>query len=102
MLDMYITNATYADLDLNYVVGQGGNDIYENLGGVLDEAYTVALYKRKFRTGDNNRDKNITAGPNQFCFLLGHTWAYVNFTYADRTCLNLSINTSYYSNFRVA
>lgn len=62
----------------------------------------VALYKRKFRTGDNNRDKNITAGSNQFCFLLGSSWAYSNYIYNERICLNLTINTSYYSNFRVA
>lgn len=101
-MDMYITNSTFADQDLNYVQLQGGSDVYQNLGGAMDSGYTIALYKRKFRTGDNNRDKNVSAGSNNFCFILGSAWAYTNFTYSDRICLTLNIATSYYSNFRVS
>lgn len=99
---MHITNNSFADQDINYVQLQGGNDVFQSLGGALDATYTIALYKRKFRTGDNNRDKNISSGANNFCFILGNAWAYTNFTYADRICLNLNLATSYYSNFRVS
>jgi hypothetical protein len=101
-MDMYITNSSYATEDLNYVINQGGTDVFESLGGAITGGYTVALYKRKFRTGDNNRDLNVTGGVNTFCFILGKTWAYTNFTYDDRICLSLTVNTSYYSNFRVS
>lgn len=101
-MDMYIKNSSYATEDLNYAIDQGGTDVFENLGGAISGGYMVALYKRKFRTGDNNRDLNITAGANNFCFILGRTWAFTNFTYDDRICLSLTVNTSYYSNFRVS
>lgn len=101
-MDMYIKNGTYATEDLNYVDLQGGTDVFENLGGAVSGEYTVALYKRKFRTGDNNRDINITAGANLYCFFLGRTWAFTTFTYDDRICMNLTLTTSYYSSFRVS
>lgn len=99
---MYITNNSFADQDLTYVELQGGSDVYQSLGGALEGSYTVALYKRKFRTGDNNRDRNVSNGENNFCFILGNAWAYTNFSYADRICLRLNLATSYYSNFRVS
>lgn len=62
----------------------------------------VGLYKRKFLTGDNNRDIDISAGENTFCFLLGDAFAFTDFTFEERICLNLNLATSYYSNFRVS
>lgn len=101
-MDMYISNSSYAAEDLNYVDNQGGTDVFENLGGAISGGYMVALYKRKFKTGDNNRDINITAGDNFYCFILGRTWTFSTFIYEDRVCMNLTLTTSYYSNFRVS
>lgn len=101
-MDMYITNSSYALQDINYVDNQGGTDVFQDLGGATDGGYMVALFKRKFNTGDNNRDINLTAGANVYCFYLGSSWAYTNFTYDNRICLPLTLQTSYYSNFRVA
>ncbi len=101
-MDMYIMNNSYALKDIDYVVNQGGTDVFQNLGGASDGEYMVSLFKRKFKTGDNNRDINITSGSNVYCFYLGSSWAYTNFTYDNRICLPLSLKTSYYSNFRVS
>lgn len=101
-LDMYLTNSTNAALDLDYPVRQGGTDVTKDLGGANPTEYMVSLFKRKLSTGDNNRDVNITAGDNTFCFFLGRTWAYTSFLYDERVCLPLTISTSYYSNFRVS
>lgn len=100
--DMYATNSTYAVDDYDYPLNQGGDDITENMGGVDEAGYMIALYKRKFETGDNNRDRNITAGANEFCFILGDDFAYTTFTQSERVCLTLNLATSYYSNFRVS
>ena len=45
---MYATDSSNGDEDLNYPLNQGGNDIIENLGGVDESQYMIALYKRKF------------------------------------------------------
>lgn len=45
---MYATNDTYAVDDYDYPLNQGGDDITENLGGVDESQYMIALYKRKF------------------------------------------------------
>lgn len=34
-MDMYITNNSYAKGDLQYTIQQGGNDIYQTLGGAV-------------------------------------------------------------------
>lgn len=42
--------------------------------GAFDSAaYFVASYKRKFATGDINRDTVITSGNNTFCFIYGNS-----------------------------
>ena len=99
---MYATDSSNAMDDYDYVLNQGGNDVFENLGGVDESAYMIALLKRKFQTGDNNRDRNITAGANTFCFILGDNFVYTSFVQAERVCLQFNLTTSYYSNFRVS
>lgn len=98
---MFITNSTYAARDGSYIVNQGANDVYLNYGAFDPTAYLVCLFKRKFQTGDINRDTDVVSGNNTFCFILGNNIAYSSFTQTQRVCLNLSLTTSYYSNFRV-
>lgn len=101
-MDMFIVNGTYVKKDIDFVQNQGGTDVFQNLGGASDTEYMVALYKRKFKTGDNNRDINVTNGNNVYCVYLGTSWNYINFTYDNRICLPLVVNTSYYKNFRIS
>lgn len=61
----------------------------------------VAQYKRKFSTGDVNRDNVITAGNNTFCFILGDNLAFTTFVQIERVCLNFNLTTSYLSYFRI-
>ena len=91
IMDMYATNDSYAVDDYDYPLNQGGDDITENLGGVDESQYLIALYKRKFETGDNNRDRNLTSGTNTFCFILGDDFAYTSFTQSERVCLSFDL-----------
>ena len=79
---MYATDSSNALDDYDYVLNQGGGDVFENLGGVDESAYMISLLKRKFQTGDNNRDRNISAGANTFCFILGDAFAFTSFVQA--------------------
>jgi hypothetical protein len=87
VLDMYATDSSNAGEDLDYAENQGGSDVFENLGGVDESRYMIALLKRKFQTGDNNRDRNLTSGANTFCFILGDDFAFTSFVQAERVCL---------------
>lgn len=81
IMDMYMVNSTFANQDVNFTVNQGSTDTFLNLGGASTSLYMVGLFKRKFVTGDINRDINVAAGSNTFCFFLGSSWAYSGNTY---------------------
>lgn len=57
--DYFIKNSTSAKNDYDYVDYQGGNDIIRLSGALQSSSYLVASYKRKFSTGDVNRDTVI-------------------------------------------
>jgi hypothetical protein len=99
--DMFLTDSTHAKIDDSYVINQGSTDVYLNYGAYDPSAYFVCLYKRKFQTGDVNRDIDVSSGNNTFCFILGNNIAYSSFSPSQRICLNLTLTTSYYSNFRI-
>lgn len=61
---MFIESPTFADLDSNYVDLQGADDVTKNLGGVNSDSYMVSLFKRKFSTGDTNRDSILASDAN--------------------------------------
>jgi len=99
--DMFITDSTNANTDGSYAISQGASDVYLNYGAYNRNGYLVSLFKRKFKTGDLNRDTNISSGDNTFCFILGNNIAFTTFVQTQRICLDLKLKTSYYSNFRV-
>ena len=57
--DSYITDSSLAKDDYDYVTLQGGNDIIRLSGALQSSSYLVSSYKRKFSTGDLNRDNVI-------------------------------------------
>ncbi len=71
--------------------------------GAYDETgYLVASFKRKFSTGDVNRDTILDSGESRYCFIYGNSLAYNNFVQPERQCLDFTLKSNYLSNFRVA
>lgn len=58
---------------------QGGNDVVKVYGAYDETGYFAASYKRKFSTGDVNRDMIIEGGESRFCLIYGNSLAYVGF-----------------------
>ena len=54
--DYYATSASSAATDSSYVVNQGSPDLVTVLTAYDASAYFVGSFKRKFSTGDVNRD----------------------------------------------
>ena len=54
--DYYAVNASFSNADDKYVVGQGSQDLMTVLTAYDSSSYFVGSFKRKFLTGDVNRD----------------------------------------------
>lgn len=57
-----MVSASSANADLLYTIGQGSNDVFKVLTAYDSSAYMVGSFKRKFSTGDTNRDDILSAG----------------------------------------
>jgi hypothetical protein len=99
--DNFITNSSFANFDSSYVINQGGDDITTIMTAYDPNLYVVASYKRKFSTGDINRDIVVNSGDNIFCLYYGNSLAFTTaFSYSDYTCLGFHLTTQYSTNFR--
>lgn len=71
--------------------------------GAYDETgYLVASFKRKFSTGDVNRDTILEGAESRYCFIYGNSLAYNEFVQPEKQCIDFTLKTNYLSNFRVA
>ena len=52
-------NSSYAARDSTYVVNQGSQDLVTVMTAYDASAYYVGSFKRKYSTGDVNRDTNV-------------------------------------------
>ena len=77
--DMYAETSTSAQEDKSYTVKQGGNDVVKVYGAYNETGYLVASFKRKFSTGDVNRDTIIENGESRYCFIYGNALAFDRF-----------------------
>jgi hypothetical protein len=78
--DMYAVSASSAKADGLYPVKQGSDDVVKVYGAFDSSSYLIASYKRKFSTGDKNRDEIISnSSANTFCFYYGNSLAYSSF-----------------------
>ena len=98
--DFYVTNASYALDDRNYVTGQGSNDVTSVLTAYDSSNYLVGTFKRKYSTGDVNRDMVVSSGASTYCVIYGNSLAYSTFTQSDKFCFNFTLTTEYTSFFR--
>jgi hypothetical protein len=78
--DYYATSATSAARDISYVTNQGSQDILTVMTAYDASAYFVGSFKRKYSTGDVNRDVIVTSGDNTYCFIYGNALAFSTFT----------------------
>ncbi len=57
--DYFAVNSSFSNADDKYVTGQGSQDLKTVLTAYDSTSYFVGSFKRKFLTGDVNRDQNI-------------------------------------------
>ena len=69
--DMYAETSLLAKEDNLFTKNQGGIDVVKVYGAYDETGYLVASFKRKFSTGDVNRDSIVVDGENRFCFIYG-------------------------------
>jgi hypothetical protein len=62
--------------------------------------YMVGSFKRKYFTGDGNRDIILSEGQNTFCVIYGNALAFTTFAQLDRFCFDFKLQTQYSSSFR--
>lgn len=98
--DYYAVSATSAASDFSYVINQGNNDCETVLTAYDSSAYLVGSYKRKFFTGDTNRDIVLTNGPSTYCFIYGDGLVFTTFRQEEKVCFDFDLVTEYTSNFR--
>lgn len=98
--DFFIVNSTFADYDSLFVTGQGSEDLSKVLSAYDSSSYVVGSYKRKFSTGDNNRDIILSDGNNTFCVFYGNDLVFSTFSSAQQYCFNFNLGTVYSSFFR--
>lgn len=98
--DFYVVNASYALDDRNYVTGQGSNDVLSVLTAYDSSNYLVGSYKRKYSTGDSNRDVVLSSGASRYCVIYGTSLAFSTFTQSDKFCFDFTLTTEYTSYFR--
>ena len=77
--DMWAETYRVAKGDKEYTVKQGGNDVVKVYGAYDETGYLVASFKRKFSTGDVNRDTILDSGESRYCFIYGNSLAYNGF-----------------------
>ena len=79
--DYYAMNSSYAARDISYVTNQGSQDLVTVLTAYDASAYYVGSFKRKFSTGDVNRDSDVQSSyENTYCFIYGNSQAFTSFT----------------------
>ncbi len=100
ILDYYAVNASFADKDDSFVVSQGSQDVLTVLTAYDASQYFVGSFKRKYATGDLNRDSVVVNGANIYCFIFGDSLAFSTFTQVQTQCFNFTLTTEYSSNFR--
>jgi hypothetical protein len=98
--DYFIVNANSAKGDLEYTELQGNNDVVKIMSAYDSSKYLVGSFKRKFSTGDLNRDNILINEANTFCFIYGNSLAFTTFTQTSRMCFNFSLGAPYSFNFR--
>ena len=98
--DYYATSPTSAARDSTYSVNQGSQDVVTVLTAYDSSAYFVGSFKRKFSTGDTNRDFIVNSNDNQYCFIYGNALAFSTFAQNEQICFNFTLTTEYSSNFR--
>jgi hypothetical protein len=98
--DLYSVNSSFADYDQNFVVNQGSQDLVTVLTAYDPTSYLVGSFKRKFQTGDVNRDQIVTDKANTYCFIYGNALAFSSFIQNQVVCLNFTLTTEYDTNFR--
>jgi hypothetical protein len=98
--DYYATSATSAARDSTYAVNQGSQDVVTVLTAYDSSAYFVGSFKRKFSTGDTNRDFVVVSDANEYCFIYGNALAFSSFVQNEKVCFNFTLTTQYSSNFR--
>lgn len=91
--DFYSVNNSYAAKDDTFVVQQGSQDVVEVLKAYDPTSYFVASFKRKYSTGDVNRDQNVASGPNTYCFIFGDALAFSSFQQTENQCFSFSLST---------
>ena len=78
--DYYAVNSTSAARDISYVVNQGSQDLVTVLTAYNPASYFVGSFKRKFSTGDVNRDTDVQSSyENTYCFIYGDAQAFSTF-----------------------
>lgn len=98
--DYYATSASSAARDITYTVNQGSQDLVTVLTAYNSASYFVGSFKRKYSTGDVNRDVVVTSNDNQYCFIYGDAPAFNTFVQNEMQCFNFTLTTEYASNFR--
>ena len=92
--DYYSVNTSFADKDNNFVLAQGSQDLVTVLTAYDASSYYVGTFKRKFETGDVNRDQIVTEGANTYCFIYGNALAFTtSFTQNQVVCFNFTLTT---------
>lgn len=98
--DFYSVSSTSAASDLSYSTNQGSNDVYTVMTAYDASSYMVGSFKRKFSTGDLNRDIILSNGASTYCVTYGNNLAFLTFVQADAFCFNFTLQTQYSSYFR--
>ena len=98
--DFYVVNSSYAQDDRNYVTGQGSTDVISVLTAYDSSNYLVGSFKRKYSTGDSNRDVVLSSGAATYCVIYGTSLAFSTFTQSDKYCFPFTLATEYTSFFR--
>ena len=98
--DYYATSATSAAKDNTYTINQGSQDVVTVLTAYDSSAYFVGSFKRKFSTGDTNRDFVVVSNANKYCFIYGNALAFSSFVQNEKICFDFTLTTEYASNFR--
>ena len=100
--DYFSVDASSAARDSTYASNQGSQDVVTVLTAYNPASYLVGSFKRKFSTGDVNRDTDIVSNENNYCFIYGDGLAFSAFAQIETQCFNFSLTTEYSSNFRTA
>jgi hypothetical protein len=98
--DYYAVSSSSAAKDNTYVVQQGSQDVVSVLTAYDATSYFVGSFKRKYSTGDTNRDQIITSNENTYCFIFGNSLAFSSFVQVETQCFPFTLTTEYSSNFR--